>query len=204
MGQIIQTKAQFGNKTSRGEAHLESDFILFRGDFRLKIKLSDITSIRVVSGKLVITFSEGRAVFHLGEKTEVWADKIKHPKSVIDKLGVRASSRIAILGIEDRKFISDVSKRTGLAILKKLEKDLDFIFYSADSLKELKKLSLLKTYLKKDGAIWVVTRKGKEATMKDTEVMMAAKRAGLVDNKVVSFSPTHTALKLVVPKALRS
>lgn len=203
MGQIIQTKAGFGNKTSRGEAHLESDFILFRGDFRLKIKFSDISSIKVVSGKLTLVFSEGRVTLHLGEKAEVWADKIRNPKSVIDKLGVETSSRIAILGIEDKKFISDVSKRTKLVILKKMEKDLDFIFYSAESLSDLEKFSFFKKCLKKDGAIWVVSRKGKETTIKDIDVMKAAKKAGLIDNKVVGFSPTHTALKLVIPKSQR-
>ncbi len=33
--------------------------------------------------------------------------------------------------------------------------------------------------------------------------MAAAKKAGLVDVKVVSFSATHTALKLVIPVARR-
>ena len=87
---------------------------------------------------------------------------------------------------------------------KKLAKELDFIFYSAESVDDLGKLSSLKTYLKEDGAIWVVSRKGKEATLKDTEVMAEAKKAGLVDNKVVGFSPTHTALKLVIPKDQRN
>ena len=35
------------------------------------------------------------------------------------------------------------------------------------------------------------------------EVIEAAKASGLVDNKVVSFSATHTSLRLVIPLALR-
>jgi hypothetical protein len=53
--------------------------------------------------------------------------------------------------------------------------------------------------LKSDGAIWVVHRKGKDATLKDIDVFAAAKRVGLVDTKVVAFSTTHTAEKLVIP-----
>jgi len=45
------------------------------------------------------------------------------------------------------------------------------------------------------GAIWVVSRKGKAAAVKDIEVMAAAKAVGLVDNKVVGFSETLTALR---------
>ncbi|MEO7761191.1 MAG: hypothetical protein ABIS68_04675 [Casimicrobiaceae bacterium] len=52
--------------------------------------------------------------------------------------------------------------------------------------------------------MWVVSKKGKDRSINDTDVIGAAKRAGLVDNKVVSFSSTHTALRLVVPLALRA
>jgi hypothetical protein len=41
------------------------------------------------------------------------------------------------------------------------------------------------------------------AQIRDVDVMAAAREAGLVDNKVVGFSTTHTALKLVIPKANR-
>jgi hypothetical protein len=39
--------------------------------------------------------------------------------------------------------------------------------------------------------------------LKVLEVIAAAKAAGLVDTKVVRFSETDTALKLVIPVALR-
>jgi hypothetical protein len=48
-----------------------------------------------------------------------------------------------------------------------------------------------------------VSRKGKAATLRDVEVMAAARDHGLVDNKVVSFSASRTALRLVIPVALR-
>ena len=35
------------------------------------------------------------------------------------------------------------------------------------------------------------------------DVIDAAKDARLVDNKVVAFSATHTAIRLVIPVALR-
>ena len=53
-----------------------------------------------------------------------------------------------------------------------------------------------------DGGIWVVSPKG-DPTIRDVDVMAAAKAAGLVDVKVARWSDTHTALKLVIPKALR-
>jgi hypothetical protein len=86
----------------------------------------------------------------------------------------------------------------------RLGKNLALVFYGADSMRELDRLATLRESLRPDGAIWVISRKGKAATLKDTEVMSAAKGVGLVDIKVASFSSTHTALKLVIPRAMRT
>jgi hypothetical protein len=51
--------------------------------------------------------------------------------------------------------------------------------------------------------VWVVSPKGKGIEVRDVDVMAAGRDAGLVDNKVASFSATHTALRLVIPKADR-
>jgi hypothetical protein len=50
--------------------------------------------------------------------------------------------------------------------------------------------------------VWVVWRKG-VPDLKEDHVRAAARTSGLVDVKVVAFSPTHSALKLVIPKATR-
>ncbi len=56
--------------------------------------------------------------------------------------------------------------------------------------------------MKKNGALWVVYPKGQKH-ITENDVMAAAKSAGLVDVKVVSFSETHTALKLMIPLSHR-
>ena len=56
--------------------------------------------------------------------------------------------------------------------------------------------------MKKTGALWVVYPKGQKHIAQN-DVMAAAKSAGLVDVKVVSFSDTHTALKLMIPISRR-
>lgn len=129
--------------------------------------------------------------------------KIRHPKSLIDKLGVKPDSRVAVLGVNDPEFLVQATQRLGAAPTVKPGGDLDFIFYAADSVRQLAKLKWLKTRLQPAGAIWVVSLKGKAATIKHTAVMKAARAAGLVDNKVCGFSATHTALKLVIPKNRR-
>jgi hypothetical protein len=124
-------------------------------------------------------------------------------RSLIDKLGVKPDASVALLGITDETFMQQLRERTRDIAPLRLKKNLDFIFLSAESLQELRQLERLRGHLKSNGAIWIVSTKGKQARIKDLDVIAAAKQAGLVDNKVVSFSATHTALKLVIPVARR-
>lgn len=122
---------------------------------------------------------------------------------LLDKLGVKPGSRVALIDLEDESFRRELATRTADLTVGRPAPDTDLVFLTADSIDELGPLSRLRSRLKPNGAIWVVSRKGREATIRDVDVIEAAKSAGLVDNKVVSFSPRHTALRLVIPKHLR-
>lgn len=117
-------------------------------------------------------------------------------------MGVKPGARVCVIGVQDEGFLDPLRQRTD-QIVHEPQRDEDLIFYAADSLDALASLTRLKASLKPDGAIWVVSLKGKQARIKDTDVMAAARDAGLVATKVVGFSETHTALKLVIPKAKR-
>jgi hypothetical protein len=124
-------------------------------------------------------------------------------RSLIDKLGVKPEATVTVIGVEDEAFWLQLGERTHDIVVGHLHTECDVIFYAADSLAALKKLASLKKQLVSDGAIWVVSLKGKAAKIKDVDVIAAAKAVGLVDNKVVSFSETHTALRLVIPVSKR-
>jgi len=122
---------------------------------------------------------------------------------LLDKLGVKPGSRVAIVGVEDEAFRNQLSERTDDVTVDRPKPDTNLIFLAADSIDELMRLGELRRSLRPNGAIWVVSRKGKAATLRDVDIIDAARAAGLVDNKVASFSATHTALRLVIPVALR-
>ena len=128
-----------------------------------------------------------------------------YTKPLLDKLGVRPGMRIAIVGDvdPDGSFRTQLADRTSDVTVGRPRADTDLVFLAADSHAELADLAALRTRIRPAGAIWVVSRKGRAATLRDVEVMAAAKEAGLVDNKVVSFSATHTSIRLVIPVALR-
>jgi hypothetical protein len=122
---------------------------------------------------------------------------------LLDKLGVRPGARVGVLGVEDQVFDDLLRTRTSDVIHGLPTGEADLIFLAADSVEELFALRELRSRIVPNGAIWVVSRKGKAATIRDVDVMAAARSAGLVDNKVVSFSDSHTALRLVIPRADR-
>ncbi|MEA2607737.1 MAG: hypothetical protein QOI00_2494 [Chloroflexota bacterium] len=131
---------------------------------------------------------------------------------LLDKLGIRPGMRVAIVGtVEDEDEVVDgegpfrerLAERTSDITDGRPRPDSDIVFLAADSGDELAALADLRTRIRPAGAIWVVSRKGKAATLRDVEVMAAAREHGLVDNKVVAFSARRTALRLVIPVALR-
>ena len=51
-------------------------------------------------------------------------------------------------------------------------------------------------------ALWIVYPKGQKH-IAENDVLAAGRKIGLKDVKVIGFSPTHTALKFVIPVANR-
>jgi len=203
MGQEAICKIRIGKKTIEGKVLLESEELIVRStDLRLKIPFKLVTGIEADGGWLLVQYAGDRASFELGAQAARWAEKIRHPKSRIDKLGIKPDDKVGLAGLEDQEFIRELRARTGIAPNKPPAKDSDAIFFGANERSDLDQLRALEKFLKRDGAIWVVYPKGVKP-ITEMDVIVAGKNSRLVDVKVASFSPTHTALKLVIPRARR-
>jgi hypothetical protein len=121
----------------------------------------------------------------------------------LDKLGVRPGARVALVDLYDDDFETELRERTDDVTRGDPARDADLVFLAADGLAALEQLAALRSRIRPAGAIWVVSRKGKAATLRDVEVIAAGRAAGLVDNKVASFDADRTALRLVIPVAMR-
>lgn len=146
-------------------------------------------------------FGQG-AVLRIAAKKKREAERDYSRRLLIDKLGVKPGQRIAVLGVEAAEFLKDLSARVPAYSRGKPVADADLIFFSAETRTDLPKLESLSRSIAKNGAVWVVYPKGK-SHIRETDVIAAGKEAGLTDNKVCSFSPTHTALRFVIPVAKR-
>jgi hypothetical protein len=123
-------------------------------------------------------------------------------RSLLDKLGVKPGRKILILGVNDGAFINDIQPFNPEFAECKPAADIDLIFFNAEQKKDLARLAQLRKAILKNGAIWVVYPKGCQ-DIRELDVITAGKASGLTDNKVCSFSSTHTALRFVIPIANR-
>ncbi len=212
MGNEMKCRVRSGKLESDGKALLETSEIIFRGDFRLKISFALIRSAKVVNGKLQLRTAEGLTVFELGEGTaEKWCEKILHPKSRIEKLGVKAGARVALVGFgkADEEFLKELGDLTK-AVKKVSESgvpaDVEWIFFKAETQKELSRISKIAKAMRGAAALWVVYPKGNPrglGKVTEGDVLAAGRAGGLKDIKVVGFSATATALKFVIPVSQR-
>jgi len=198
----MKCTAWFGKQESEGKALLETGEILFRGDFRLKIPFSTIKSGKAVDGELRLQTVEGLAVFQLGTAAEKWGEKILHPKSRSEKLGVKPGAKVSLLGGFDAGFLTELGKLTKSVSKSKVAADSEWIFFRADSKEDLGALPKISKSMKGAAALWIVYPKGQKH-ITENDVLAAGRKTGLKDLKVVGFSPTHTALKFVIPLSQR-
>lgn len=201
MGREAECTGRHKGEIGRGTLYLGADELVFRGAFRLAVRLGQISAAQAKDGQLIVRFPGGAAEFSLGARAERWAEAIRSPKSLLDKLGVPSGSTVAVIGIQDDDFPTQLRDR-GVALAPRLRKSLDAVFFGAERKQDLKRLGSLVRFIKSNGAVWVVNPKGVEA-IQEADVLAAGKHAGLVDVKVVRFSDTHTAHKFVIPVARR-
>lgn len=203
MGQELPCRVRAAGRSGAGTACLESTELRFRGAFSLKIALKDVTRVTAAGDELVLTTQAGETRLTLGPAAALWARKIQSPKPLIDKLGVKPGMRVAVMGVADGAFAAQLAGRKVVRDEKPAAGLTEIIFLGAEKPSDLRRLETLRAKLGPTAAIWIVSRKGKDAPLKDTEVIAAGRAAGLVDNKVVAFSASHTALRFSLPKAAR-
>jgi len=118
-------------------------------------------------------------------------------RPLLDKLGVKPGAKVAIVDLDDAGFVSLLRQRTSDIVRGKPSSPCDLVFFGAEGAEDLKRLKDLKTWIEPNGAIWVVRPKGARSAIRETDVIDAGLAAGLVDNKIASFSDTHGAMRLV-------
>jgi hypothetical protein len=214
VGQELKTTLRFDGRILEGVALLEGDSLVFRDTARattITLKFSEIFKAEANAGWLDLQTGRGLLLFELGPKAEIWAEKIKNPKALVDKLGVDAQKKVAIVGKLDADLRADLDA-TGAKVAKSARgKDFDVVFVAAATKKDLEKLPSVREMIKDDGGIWIVYPKNAgakgakdgSAGPTEREVLTAGRTLSLTDNKVAKVDDVLTAVRFVIPVAQR-
>ena len=201
MGNEATCRVEIGDERAEAKALLETAEIIIRGALKARIPFAEAKDVASGSGILSFRWKDRDVRIHLGEQAAKWAGKILNPKSVLDKLGIKTGQKVSVIGTVEADFVGQLVSR-GADVSRRPRRNSDVIFLAAADRAELEKLSALRSSLAPAGALWVLRPKGR-SEISERDVMDAGKKAGLVDVKVVRFSESLTAEKLVIPLARR-
>ena len=110
---------------------------------------------------------------------------------------MKPGAKVAVVGVDDDSFMKLLRSRTSDIVRGKPRSRCDIVFLGANEIQDLEKLKEIKTWIEPNGAVWVVRPKGGRGPLRDTDLIDAGLDAGLVDNKIASFSDTHGAMRFV-------
>jgi hypothetical protein len=124
-------------------------------------------------------------------------------RSTVQKLGVKPDERVEIAGDVGTGLRRDVKEQLGRGLVRSGE--LDGAIVLVESLDEAKEVLVrYRQRLRDSGYLWILTRKrGHENYLNQMTLVPHAKRIGLIDNKTCSIDDERSAIRFVVPRALR-
>jgi len=199
MGNEMKGAMRTGWERHEGKVLLETNELIFRGaDRRLKITFGEIRGLTAANGELHVETKDGVKTFELGAVAERWREKILHPKTRAQKLGVKAGMPVRLAGEFDVEFVKELrASNAEIVQANGPEVPLNtFLEISAKS--SLAGVARYAKKMKGAEALWVVYPKAKRE-ITENDVLSAGRKAGLKDVKVVGFSASQTALKFVLP-----
>ena len=124
-------------------------------------------------------------------------------RSAVQKLGVKADERLEVAGDVGAALRRDLKELLGRGFVRSGE--VDGAIVMVESLEEGERvLGEYRPRLRDTGYLWVLTRKrGHDGYVNQMLLVPGAKERGLIDNKTCSVDDERSAIRFVVPRALR-
>jgi DUF3052 family protein len=191
-------------RTADATVLLETDELVVRGEGRVKVPRREVQSVTRRGGVVTVTAPTATVKLTLGEPAATkWEQKLKEPpKRLIDKLDVKPGAKVWLLEAASPDLEAQIGERTANVTRGKSARDCDVVFVGVERDAQLARIDRAMEAMLDDGAIWVIHPKGR-AGVADTTIFEKAKALNLTCTKVARVSDTHTAEKLVRPRAAR-
>ena len=124
-------------------------------------------------------------------------------RSAVQKLGVKAEQRLEVAGDVGPGLRRDVKEVTGRGLVR--SGDIDGAIVLVESIEDAKEVfDRYRPRLRDTGYLWLITwKRGHDAYVNQMDLVPAAKRRGLIDNKTCSVDGDRSGIRFVVPRVLR-
>jgi len=124
-------------------------------------------------------------------------------RTTIQKLGVEPGTRLEVAGDVGAALRREVKAALGRGLVRAGTLDGALVLvHSAEEAEEV--LRRLRPRLREEGYLWLVTpKRGHEGYINQMDLVPAARRVGLIDNKTCSIDDQRSGIRFVVPRALR-
>ena len=124
-------------------------------------------------------------------------------RTSVQKLGVRPDDRLEVAGDVGAALRRELKDAIGRGFVRSGE--LDGAVVMVESLEEGERaLAEYRARVRDTGYLWLLTRKrGHENYINQMLLVPGAKQRGLIDNKTCSIDDTRSAIRFVVPRAMR-
>lgn len=205
MGREASCTARVGNETAEVTALLESTTVVLRGDLKHRWEIVSLQNLRLAGEELLFEVGDEATAIPvalvLGEKEAGrWLKKLQTPPPTLAaKLGVSAENPALLIGPTVGTLDPALAEALAGGITTNL-REARMLVAVLSNPSELPRMAefhadmICKT-------VWVVHAKGPEASPSDTEVRLAMRNWGYVDNKTSSVSDKLTATRYVQTQA---
>jgi len=124
-------------------------------------------------------------------------------RTATQKLGVKRDERVEVAGNVGSALRRDVKEAIGRGLVRSGE--LDGAIVLVESIEEARGVFAdYRPRLRDTGYLWLITRKrGQDGYLDQMKLVPHGKHAGLIDNKTCSIDEERSAIRFVVPRALR-
>jgi hypothetical protein len=203
MGREARCTIEHHGRPYEGRALLETKDVQLRApELRVDLPFADLVGIEATAdGWLELRTAAGLTRIQLGADAAKWAERIRHPPSAMEKLGIGPGTAVRLIGSVDPALRAEVQGREARVVRSNVAAAV--LLFAPAAVSDLAKLADLRAAMADDAAVWVVWPKGRKE-LTETHVREAALAAGLVDVKVASVSEALSGLKLVIRRADRA
>jgi len=199
MGREAACMVTVDGRCVEGRALLESDAIVLRGGYPLRLARSDILSAQVQGEKLVVTTSRQVTALTLGvAEAARWAATLANPRTRLDKLGINPGTKVFISSVDD----GDIDRELMEIRARSVGADsADVLLIGLSSREDLARIGKWARVMPELAHLWILRPKGKHAPVSEADVMATGRAAGLRLSKSLSFSETLSGERFTWPRS---